>query len=336
MNDSNQPLLSLKHLEVLLDTPREKLREISENISLHYAPFDTHKKGKPRWRHIDNPDTVLKRIQKKINKYLLTNRSLLLPQEMTGGITGRSINLNASYHIGKECVAVIDINNCFPNISHSKIYKVWINTFNCSTTIASLLTKLTTFERRLPQGAPSSSLLCNFVLLPVFQEIKKIAALNNLDVSIFVDDIIISGSKKNVTHSIQSIIKLLQSEGFSIRKKKMSIATSGHRQKGTGIILNRKISVGRKEINAIRKFIIDVAKNKDFITSSEINTINGKINFANQISKIQGTKLAIFARKLLVAPVINTSTQNSNEYRKCNRIERNHVYQKAKARSLIG
>lgn len=336
MKDKKQSLLSMNHLEVILNTPRIVMRDLAENTNLHYSPFDMHKKDKPKWRHIDNPHRELKRVQKRINKYLLSDKSLQLPAEMTGGITGRSIIHNASYHIGKECVAIIDINDCFPSISHLKIYKVWANTFGCGTRIASLLTKLTTFEGRLPQGAPSSSLLCNFVLLPVFLKIKNFAVMNHLDVSIFVDDIIISGSKKNVTHSIQPIIRLLQSDGFSISRKKMSITTSGNQQKGTGIILNKKISVGRKEINAIRKFIINLARNKEYLSSSEIDAINGKISFANQVSKQQGAKLTILAKKLLVAPVIETPKHNTNEYRKCNSFEKNHIYQTPKARHLIG
>lgn len=324
--NENLTLTSLEHLEVLIATPRSEIRKIANDIHSYYHPFDIHKINKLKWRHIDNPHEKLKRIQKKINTYLLQEESILLPKEMTGGITGRSIVNNASYHIGKECVAVIDINNCFPNISHADIYRIWKEKFRCGKRIARLLTILTTFEGRLPQGSPSSSLLCNFVLLPTFLEIKELANKNNLAASIFVDDIIISGSKKNTKESIQAVIKILQSHGYSISKGKLLVRPSGYQQKGTGVILNKKISLGNKEIRAIRHFILDIAKNKGSISASDVNLINGKISFAKTLNNNQGKKLAILAKKLLVAPIIDTGESKKNERRKCNNFNRKHIY----------
>ena len=117
----NQSLASLSKLEFILGIPRVKLRKIAKTSGKYYEPYDLHKKNTPKWRHIDNPGWDLKIIQKKILKKILNKSVDILSTGMMGGISGRSIVENAKMHIGKECIGIIDIKECFPNTKHLRI-----------------------------------------------------------------------------------------------------------------------------------------------------------------------------------------------------------------------
>lgn len=322
----NNSLISLKRLEFILHTSREELKKIANSVGSYYQPYDLHKKHTIKWRHIDNPDGELKKLQKIINKSIFKQFISLLPERMTGGITGKSIIDNAKNHVGKECILILDIKDCFPNTNHLKILHIWRTYFGCGNTTARILTQLTTFQTRLPQGAPTSSILCNFALLPIFGKINSYASLNNLSFSIFVDDITISGKKNNVIKSIKPTIKILRDHHYAVRKKKIKIITSGYSQKTTGINVNKKLSVSRKEINEIRKLIVESAKLKGYLPSTLINKINGKTNFVKQISPNNGKKLEELAKKLLVAPIKNIKKESEDDIRACRNFGRSHEY----------
>ena len=321
-----RPLVSLSYLEYLLGTKRDRLQKIATSAGSYYQPFDIHKKGTDKWRHIDNPQHPLKTLQKRILKNILNRNIRRLPDGMTGGISGRSIVENAKIHIGKECIGVIDIKNCFPSTNYHQINQVWIDHFGCGYKTANLLTKLTTFQHRLPQGAPTSPLLCNFALAPVFGEIKAVADSAGLDITIFIDYITVSGSKKSITDSIEPIIKILVKHGYAVRKRKVKVITSNYSQKVTGIPVNRKLSIGRGHIQQIRNLILETASLKGYIPSNDYCKIQGKISFAKSVSKTQGVKLGKFAEKMLVHPLMQVGVKKDEASRDCKRFSDNHKY----------
>ena len=172
ISPSLKPLVSLSNLESLLNLKREELRKIAETVGRHYRPYDLHKNGTSKWRHIDNPNHSLKSVQKRILKNILNKRLHYLPNGMTGGISGKSVVENAKIHVKRDCIGIVDIKDCFPNTNHLKIYNVWKNYFGCGEKTVGILTQLTTFQDRLPQGAPTSPLLCNLSLASIFKEIE--------------------------------------------------------------------------------------------------------------------------------------------------------------------
>ena len=320
------PLVSLSRLEFLLGTPRKELKKIAETIDRYYSPYDFHKNGTNKWRHIDSPNITLKIIQKRILKNILNKGLYLLPNGMTGGVSGKSIIENAKIHISKECIAIIDIKDCFPNTKHLKIYDVWKDYFGCGEKTVGILTQLTTFQDRLPQGAPTSLLLCNISLISIFKEIEKYTSSHDLNLSIFVDEITISGMKKDIISAIQPIINILTKNKYAVRREKIKIISSGFRQKTTGITLNRKLSIGRSEIKKIRNLIVETAKIKEYLPSNNYNLISGKITFAKQVSKPQGAKLEEFAKQLLINPLTLVQKEDIDEKRSCNKYNRDHKF----------
>ena len=254
------PLISVNKLSFLLKTDSDDLKNIAKSVGNFYKPFDRKQikeNGDIKWRHIDNPLPELKKIQRKINKVLLSGVIKSLPNSITGGRASQSIFTNASHHINQEAVATIDLKDCFPKTNNLRIFRVWRNYLKNGIQISDILTKLTTFQRRLPQGAPTSSSLCNLALFPLHLKILNYCIDNELNLTQFVDDITISGKAKSVRQAINRVILLIQSEGYAVRKRKVKVMLANKQQKITGLIVNRKISISSKFIESVRKEIID-------------------------------------------------------------------------------
>src|SRR5437868_11741322 len=111
-----------------------------------------------------------------------------LPSYMTGGLPGRSIKNNSVPHLEQDVVVGLDIENCFPSISHKQVFGTF-RKLGYSTDIASMLTKLTTYQNRLPQGAPTSPLLCNLVLWDSAERISLLASKKGCFFTIYIDDV---------------------------------------------------------------------------------------------------------------------------------------------------
>ncbi len=265
------PLVSMKKLEFILGVKRERLKDVASKANHFYKPFKKITKNKSRY--IDNPTGDLKYIQSKIHKNILKN--ILFPKEMVGGI--KSTKENTKPHIGKEVVVTIDIKNCFKNIKDKTIFKIFKDNLKCSTGIASLLTRLTTYKTYLPEGAPTSTLLANLSLINMFEDIKKIVKKNKIEVTIYVDDITFSGI--NPDRFISKFIKIIRGYGYSVRAKKINVMPSNKRQEVTGTVVNRKRSASKERIKDCKNIIFELRKKEIKINKKALDSILGKIQF---------------------------------------------------------
>lgn len=305
-------LVSLKRLEVLLRVSRAALFSLAETAGARYRPFDMRRvRGEGKWRHIDNPTGELKRIQKLINRRVL--RQISLPPGMLGGVPGKSILDNARPHIGRPLVATIDIKSCFPSIDNKRVFHVFRQRMGCSPRIAGLLTKLTTFQHRLPQGAPTSPLLANIILLPLYQDVEDICKSRSLAMTFWVDDITISGAQ--VREAVPEIVTRIQAHGFATANKKIRVMAQGHRQVSTGLSLNAKVAVSEPKRRAIRDKIIALA-DQPMIRQSELQSLRGRILNVGSIDPEQGARLETLANRRLPARGTEGRTATS-EVRPC-------------------
>ena len=307
------PILSVRKLAFLLKTNPSKLKQLSETAGNYYSPFDRRQargNGKFKWRHLDSPSNPLKNIQKKINKLLLRSVVNSLPEGMTGGISGRSIFNNAIKHINQEAVATLDLKDCFPKTNNKRIFKVWRNYLKAGNDVSSILTRLTTFQRRLPQGSPTSSSLCNIALTPLYKKIENYCHNKNLNLTLYVDDVTISGKSTAVRSATGGIINIIQKEGYAVRRNKVEIMTSDKAQKTTGVLVNKKLSISRKIREKIRMEIIGLAK-METLPSKRLRSLWGKIYHVKQASQKHGDKLADLANLLLLDKLESKAYQNT-------------------------
>ena len=130
---------------------------------------------------------------------------------------------------------------------------VWRDLLGCSPEISSLLTKLTTFERHLPQGAPSSTMLANLVLYSCDGPIRAECERLGIRYSSWVDDLAFSSDDPRPV--VNLVIATLQKKGFRISRKKLEIIGPGERKILNGVLIGRRLSVSPERLSRIRSGI---------------------------------------------------------------------------------
>jgi hypothetical protein len=219
-------IVSCNDLAHRLGVKLEKLHEIADQAASFYRPFDFvprprpfQRKAAPDPRPIDRPVGDLKAIQKKVNSVLL--RPLVFPPHVMGAVPCRSILDNSAIHVGARLLVTVDVRRCFPSISNKQIYRVWKDTLGCSAKVSALLTRLTTFERRLPQGAPTSPLLANVFIWSIDGPIRAECTRLGLVYSTWIDDLAFSGMRAR--EIVQVAIETLASERLAVSRYKIRI-----------------------------------------------------------------------------------------------------------------
>jgi RNA-directed DNA polymerase len=110
----------------------------------------------------------------------------------------------------------------------------------CSSDAADTLTHFTTFNRELPQGAPTSPVLSNFVLHPFDERVRNLCRIKRFSYSRYFDDVAISGDV-NPSSTCQKIVEICSNLGFRINTKdprKFRITNKDQDQIVTGLIVN--------------------------------------------------------------------------------------------------
>lgn len=315
------PVISTRRLEALLHRDRKDIERIASHAGRYYEPFDRQRSGSSKWRHIDNPTKEIKDLQSNIYRAILATYSFRT--NIVGGIPRRSIKDNMREHVGQPLLVTLDIKNCFPHIHDLDHVFPMFRRLGFPPEVAALLTKLTTFQHRLPQGAPSSSIIANLVMEPVHDEIEKIAHVYGLHWSMYVDDIAISGARAR--DAIIPVIRALQREGYAVAHQKIEVMPNAKRQALTGGVVNRdKISAGRKQIEDIRRAIIELHTRPGVIFDHEIRSVLGKINHVKWLNPLQGATLFRFADRLLPQPSASTRRPANSQTRECKSFSREH------------
>ncbi len=322
------PIATLQRLCGLIQITPTDLLSVSSTAGRYYEPFDLKKgikaDGSVRWRHIDNPTSDLKFLQTRIYKRILEPYAHSMPVYLTGGMPGRSIIDNASFHLSQPAIVTLDIEDCFPSIGHRKIYYVWRNQLRCSPDVASVLTRLTTFRYRLPQGSPVSPVLCNLALQPLADDISSYAKKQKLNFSLYMDDITLSGSAQLARNAIDFVIRRVNGYGYKINSEKICVMDSNESQKVTGISANQKPSIQRKKIEELRLEILELGKVANEASSHELNSIWGKINHVKNVNLKKGLKLENLARSKIGDTIGIPKTRPKDITRTCRNINRKH------------
>jgi RNA-directed DNA polymerase len=290
-------LNSFSDLEFRLAISRTTLRSFAQCCGRHYDPYNQSRKNRPfqrkelnqKPRPIDNPSLELRKIQRAINTNLL--RNLTLPLFLCGGVKGRSVADNVAIHLGARVLITVDMEQFFPSISSIQVYGVWRD-LGCGARIASLLTKLTTFQRHLPQGAPTSTMLANVVLYRAGLKIWAKCQKSGVAFSTWVDDIAFSG--EDPRHIITTAVASLRDAGFAISHRKLKIMGPGDRKMLTGQLLGRIAGVHPQTLARVRSGVHKFASGAVPVEElfSYLRSLEGKIAHVSRISPKKGGRLS--------------------------------------------
>ena len=283
---------SLSEILSLLDISSEMFECIERinNTSEKYYHFKIPKK-KGGFRTIHAPYSALKIIQKKFSLYLNEIYEQVKPVPVYGYVLAdkkqentSAIYQNASKHIGKKYVLNLDIAQFFPSINAYRIKNIFLNAPFCfSDEIATFLTQLSTVEKRLPEGSPSSPIISNFAFRILDYKILKISKQSNIFYTRYADDLTFSSNRKISAVFIESIKNVLAEYNFTLNADKLRCHFKLTRQTVTGLVVNEKVNIKREYLKNLRGEIYFLEKNTDKISAAEIKKIRGKLSFVKQI-----------------------------------------------------
>lgn len=219
-------LTSLKRLFSLLDVTADDL------------PFFEYRQSfSQRGRKLETPEEDLSKIHHRIAS--LFSR-IQTPDYLHSTKKGYSYRSNALVHLNSNTVLHTDIKHFFPSITRQKIAYFFRNELHCSSKVAEIIAKLcTTEEGFLPSGSQVSLPLAFWVNCRMFEALHQWAAENNLQMTLYVDDMTFSGESipKGFLKEIKAII---YRHGLKINKSKTKIVTNScHPIEITGIILKQ-------------------------------------------------------------------------------------------------
>jgi len=264
-------ITNIKHLCYVLKTDITNIHNIIDNIDVYYISWEKIKRnkdtnlpitenGKPKTRQLNSTKIELKKIQKRIYRFLLSQVNI--PQYAYGGVSKRDNVLNAKYHQGNKYIFTTDLKSYFPSISNKQIFNLFIE-LGCTPEISRILTQLTTYKYQLPQGVPTSTLLANLVFKKTGDKIDKYSKENDIKFTSFVDDLTLS-SKKYFKDKIPVILDIIEKDGFKISHQKTFYKTKN--PVITGVICqNNKIKLGQHYYKRISRLRIESAAHSDDI-----------------------------------------------------------------------
>jgi hypothetical protein len=175
-----------------LALPPTTLRDVVEADSLHphfhYHHF-TKRKRDGSHREIAAPDSKLKRIQQEIIRRFFA--AIPVHPAAVAYSKGKSTADHAWPHAGAEVVITADVQDFFPSTQEWRIEQWWRQQTD-DESLARLLTRLTTYRGGLPQGAPTSPALSNFVNREMDERLTERAEAVGATYTRYCDDLAFS------------------------------------------------------------------------------------------------------------------------------------------------
>ena len=238
----------------------------------HYRTFQIPKSNGGT-RNIQSPRTMMKVAQYFLLDYVLYRCPIhVAAMAYSRGCTVRS---NAEIHVGRRFVANIDVENFFPSLSRRIILRELVAS-GMEANTANLVSRLTTYENGLPQGAPTSAALSNIALFRVDDEIFNHCQLIGVEYTRYADDITFSGeSLEAVQGAIEKVKALLNSIGLVINKSKTRIFGPSSRKVVTGVVVNEWAQPTRKSRRKLRAELHQATLNPEKY-ASQIDVMRGK------------------------------------------------------------
>jgi RNA-directed DNA polymerase len=221
---------SLPNLYSCIGLPKQAVELItSENASFYqfrvqpkikFGEDQLDKFGKPRIRKLDVPDFKLKMVQKRINRLL---QEIPMPNNMYGSIKGKDNIMHAGQHLNHSDFLTIDLEDFFTKINYRTVFRTLLS-HGFSYDIANILTNLTTLRGVLPQGAPSSPVIANLVVLDMIREISSFVRPFGITFTSYLDDLCFS-SNSNFKKLVPELLCIIRRNYFFPAYKKVHYKT---------------------------------------------------------------------------------------------------------------
>jgi RNA-directed DNA polymerase len=188
-----------------------------------------------------------------------------------GFVNERSIVDNARCHVGHRWLLRADLEDFFPTINFGRVRGLFLAApFSFPPPVATALAQLTIHENELPQGAPTSPILSNYICHRLDYDLISLAQRHKCYYTRYADDLIFSGNQRLFPKDLCSLDtsgtsmkatagdelrSAVESAGFRINKHKVTLKQRNSRQLCTGLVVNTQSNVRREYVREIRALL---------------------------------------------------------------------------------
>lgn len=275
---ARSPLVAIKSLHVLARLLRltpEGLRELASNPA--YRRF-VDKPGTPKERPIQEPLGATMRAHYRLTKLL---DSIERPPYLHSATRRRSQVTNAEAHLLGPSRALVktDIQKFYESTSEAHIKRFFLDDLGWARDLAKLMAKICTVDGHLPTGSCLSPILSYFVHRQTFNEVADICAASKVTMTLFVDDLCLSGEK--ATRALLFKVKgRISAAGLKTHKDKL--VPPGAPGLVTGVVID---AGGTRLRNKHHKTIWDGIEAVERGVLDGIGTLRGQLGAATRIDR---------------------------------------------------
>jgi Reverse transcriptase (RNA-dependent DNA polymerase) len=239
----------------------DDLSKIERNAENLYRIAKRVKKSDGTVRLCYDANPPLKSIHARIQCLIL--KKVKFPSYLMGGISDpacpRDYVRNAELHLDAQVVVNEDVSSFFPSTSTEVVYDIWRNFFKFPDDVATSLTRLTTKDGGLPQGAKTSSYLANLAFWRTEPRIYETLTSQGFRYSRYVDDIGLSSqmrkSNRELGSAITQVTGMVHQHGLKVNRKKHKVMRSSCARVVTGLNVDARATMNADKRDRLRAMV---------------------------------------------------------------------------------
>lgn len=294
--DATELTLDYSAIGLMLGISPRLVVGITRRPERYYRSFPLPKKGGGT-RTIQSPRIFLKVIQQFLADYYLSG--LPVHASVHSYKKNASIISNAANHSGKDFVGNIDIENYFGSINRDRVLRL-LRKNGYDAISAEIISRLCCHEGVLPQGATTSPVISNAILIEFDKAMHEQTVARGITYTRYADDISLSGDDKG---TIIELIKyardyLLGEHGLTLNDKKTRISSKHGQQKVTGVVVNEGLRPPRKLRRQIRA-AFNNAEAAKAVDQGTLNSLRGYYSYLSGFDALKSTGELINYKKQL-------------------------------------
>ena len=280
-------------------------------------------------RLIESPKQQLKTVQRIILQDFL-NR-IPLHHAAHGFCRKRNPVSFTAGHVGQACCLRMDLKDFFPSIGSGRVRGMF-GAFGMPPEVARCMAALTTTQTHLdvvsprrptghrgqfsasrlylpahlPQGAPTSPAIANIMAYRLDARLSGLAAAANVHYTRYADDLLFSGDRlfgRQATKFAATVGAIVLEQGFQVNHHKTKIQFASQRQTATGIVLNQRPNINRRDYDRLKAVLFNCVKhgpasqNRDRLANFKQH-LSGRINWVAQVNPARAKKLEVLLKQI--------------------------------------
>ena len=276
------PVVSVASLAVMTGFSGGFLWSFMHRTNKHYRIFSVPK-GRSS-RIIEAPKVGLKFVQ----KWLATQFEVAWePHSAVHGFVRRRSHITAAAeHLGSDWVISVDIENFFPSTEEQVVRKSLRRLGYAFPSSVEILTRICCYDRRLPQGAPTSPVISNIALDEVDCKISNIAQSEGWNFTRYADDLVLSGTGRKPSLALKKVEEVFGGTCWLLSTRKRFEAETPQRLKVHGLLVHGdELRLTKGYRNRIRAY--QHLRNNGKITKDDVRRVDGHLQYARHVDSYE-------------------------------------------------